>query len=210
MLGKRARRPPIKRTTSMTEFHLDRTSPTNIQPHNGGSVSSTPRQHRRNSADFVETSHFLRVCFLCQRRLVHGHDIYMYRFVIFIYSHEFIYFYSFKLICMCVCILCTQFNFYVSVMVYRSGIHECLHLLYIYNLVDILTKTLDSVQEYFGSSCFGRGDSAFCSLECRQQQMVQDERIDKCSMASKKDAGTAASASGVAQAPTKSERVAAV
>ncbi|KAI4337724.1 hypothetical protein L6164_016105 [Bauhinia variegata] len=31
-----------------------------------------------------------------------------------------------------------------------------------------------------------RGDTAFCSLECRQQQMTQDERKDKCCVASKK------------------------
>ncbi|KAK8552227.1 hypothetical protein V6N13_120639 [Hibiscus sabdariffa] len=33
-----------------------------------------------------------------------------------------------------------------------------------------------------------RGDSAFCSLECRQQQMNQDEKVEKCSVASKKQA----------------------
>ncbi|KAI5597750.1 hypothetical protein BDE02_02G086400 [Populus trichocarpa] len=32
-----------------------------------------------------------------------------------------------------------------------------------------------------------RGDSAFCSLECRQQQMSLDERKEKCSLASKKE-----------------------
>lgn len=33
-----------------------------------------------------------------------------------------------------------------------------------------------------------RGDSAFCSLECRQQQMNLDEKKDKCSLvASRKD-----------------------
>jgi hypothetical protein len=31
-----------------------------------------------------------------------------------------------------------------------------------------------------------RGDSAFCSLECRQQQMNQDERKDKCCVVSSK------------------------
>ncbi|CAL0319361.1 unnamed protein product [Lupinus luteus] len=31
-----------------------------------------------------------------------------------------------------------------------------------------------------------RGDSGFCSLECRQKQMNQDERKDKCFVASKK------------------------
>ena len=39
---------------------------------------------------------------------------------------------------------------------------------------------------------FCRGDSAFCSLECRQQQINQDERKDKCSItAAKKEAATA-------------------
>ena len=33
---------------------------------------------------------------------------------------------------------------------------------------------------------FSRGDNAFCSLECRQQQMNQDERKEKFVMASKK------------------------
>ncbi|PON61612.1 Zf-FLZ domain containing protein [Parasponia andersonii] len=32
-----------------------------------------------------------------------------------------------------------------------------------------------------------RGDSAFCSLECRQQQMNQDEVMEKCSLSSKKE-----------------------
>ncbi|KAE7998119.1 hypothetical protein FH972_002694 [Carpinus fangiana] len=32
-----------------------------------------------------------------------------------------------------------------------------------------------------------RGDTAFCSLECREQQMKQDERKEKCTVASKKD-----------------------
>ncbi|KAK4276797.1 hypothetical protein QN277_014904 [Acacia crassicarpa] len=31
-----------------------------------------------------------------------------------------------------------------------------------------------------------RGDSAFCSVECRQQAMNRDERKEKCSLASKK------------------------
>ncbi|PRQ48845.1 putative Zf-FLZ domain-containing protein [Rosa chinensis] len=33
-----------------------------------------------------------------------------------------------------------------------------------------------------------RGDTAFCSLECREQQMKQDERVEKCKgVASKKE-----------------------
>ncbi|KAK8677901.1 hypothetical protein V6N13_143421 [Hibiscus sabdariffa] len=55
---------------------------------------------------------------------------------------------------------------------------------------------------------FLRGDSAFCSLECRQQQMNQDEKKEKCSVASKKQAAaTSAARSGVS---AKGETVAAV
>ncbi|KAI3460006.1 hypothetical protein Pfo_016669 [Paulownia fortunei] len=149
MLGKRAR-PPMKRTTSMTEFTLDLNGGTAegvYQPSdlhntfNGGSggpdqlylasAAASPRPQRRNSADFVQTAHFLRVCSLCKRRLIPGRDIYMYR-----------------------------------------------------------------------------GDSAFCSLECRQQQMTQDERKEKkCSLASKKEA---ASATGGSQVSATGETVAAV
>ncbi|KAF3795281.1 hypothetical protein EJ110_NYTH05319 [Nymphaea thermarum] len=64
---------------------------------------------RRNSADFMEASHFLRACSLCKRRIGPGRDIYMYR-----------------------------------------------------------------------------GDTAYCSLECRQQQMNIDEKKEKCSMTSMK------------------------
>ncbi|KAL6179833.1 hypothetical protein ACLB2K_046504 [Fragaria x ananassa] len=125
LLGKRPR-PPMKRTTSMSEITFDlntEVQPQPSDPHNpfgplafdglmvkmASSSSPSPRNHRRNSADFVETPHFLRACGLCKRRLVPGRDIYMYR-----------------------------------------------------------------------------GDTAFCSLECRQQQMTLDERKDKCaSLASK-------------------------
>ncbi|KAL0392327.1 UNVERIFIED_CONTAM: hypothetical protein Sradi_2455500 [Sesamum radiatum] len=96
MLGKRARQ-PMKRTTSMTEFTLDfnaaaaaaaaaegifhPSDPHN--PFNAGGVSAldqryaassaapaSTRPQRRNSADFVGTANFLRVCSLCKRRLV--------------------------------------------------------------------------------------------------------------------------------------------
>ncbi|CAK9174262.1 unnamed protein product [Ilex paraguariensis] len=142
LLGKR-QRPPIKRTTSMTEFSLDLSSNCEAQPSDPHDPSKkgidqrflaaagvSPRIHRRNSADHIETAHFLRACFLCKRRLVPGRDIYMYR-----------------------------------------------------------------------------GDSAFCSLECRQQQMNQDERKDKCSMASKIE--SAATTAG-AEVSAKGETVAAV
>ncbi|KAH6782405.1 hypothetical protein C2S51_007698 [Perilla frutescens var. frutescens] len=43
-----------------------------------------------------------------------------------------------------------------------------------------------------------RGDSAFCSLECRQHQMTQDERKEKCSsLASKMEVATAAAVTHV-------------
>ncbi|XP_010939620.1 FCS-Like Zinc finger 5 [Elaeis guineensis] len=40
-----------------------------------------------------------------------------------------------------------------------------------------------------------RGDIAFCSLECRQQQMNLDERKEKCSLTSMKDTPTPATGS---------------
>jgi len=149
-LGKRPR-PPIKRTTSMTEFTLDLnniggvTSPQPSDPFKVGPLRPTtdgsdqrllnatvsPRNHRRNSADFTQTPNFLRTCFLCKRRLAPARDIYMYR-----------------------------------------------------------------------------GDSAFCSQECRQQQMNQDERKEKCSLASKKEATSKVAGSDVVSA--KGETVAAV
>ncbi|PSR99996.1 hypothetical protein CEY00_Acc23964 [Actinidia chinensis var. chinensis] len=139
LLGKRPR-PPMKRTTSMTEFTLD-LSVGGAPPHHpsdpfGGQLDQrlvaaagvSPRNHRRNSADFKETANFLRACSLCKRRLIPGRDIYMYK-----------------------------------------------------------------------------GDSAFCSLECRQQQMNQDERREKCSVASKREsphAGPAGSDAGSAEGET--------
>ncbi|KAH7846566.1 hypothetical protein Vadar_015582 [Vaccinium darrowii] len=131
MLGKRTR-PPVKRTTSMTEFTLDLTEEDDQAPihqpsdtFTGGSgglghrLSSSagvsPRNHRRNPSEFVETAQFLRSCFLCKRRLVPGRDIYMYK-----------------------------------------------------------------------------GESAFCSLECRQHQMNQDERNEKRSLTSKKEVSLSA------------------
>ncbi|CAJ1974135.1 unnamed protein product [Sphenostylis stenocarpa] len=79
----------------------------------------SPRNYRRQSEDSAQTPEFLRVCFLCKRRLVPGRDIYMYK-----------------------------------------------------------------------------GDSAFCSSECREKQMKQDERKDnKCGVASKKQVAATPSGS---------------
>ncbi|KAG5573287.1 hypothetical protein H5410_063053 [Solanum commersonii] len=72
MLGKRARPPIIKRTTSMTEFTLDPTLNYQLDHHtprcNG--QDQTLLLTRRKSADFIETSHFLRSCSLCERHLI--------------------------------------------------------------------------------------------------------------------------------------------
>lgn len=106
LLGKRPR-PPMKRTTSMTEITFDLTINDESQPfdpHNPFKLTVLGRAgqrrqggggHRSNSADFLETnnntSHFLRACFLCKRRLVPSRDIYMYRYYIHIYIHIYIY-----------------------------------------------------------------------------------------------------------------------
>ncbi|KAJ8771621.1 hypothetical protein K2173_026798 [Erythroxylum novogranatense] len=148
LLGKRPRH-PMKRTTSMSEITFDLDTTDTTETNNPASdfflnqrqpptafgdqrfLASTvsPRNHRRTSADFLETAQFLRACFLCKRRLTPGRDIYMYR-----------------------------------------------------------------------------GDSAFCSLECRQQQMNQDERKEKCSRASNKEAVP----SNATDISTKGETVAAL
>ncbi|KAF5749822.1 hypothetical protein HS088_TW03G00148 [Tripterygium wilfordii] len=89
LLGKRPR-PPMRRTTSMTGINVD--LPNNVErqepssDHGDGAymglmamVSPRVNLQRRNSSDFAETSHFLRTCGLCKRRLTPGRDIYMYR-----------------------------------------------------------------------------------------------------------------------------------
>ncbi|KAL1204231.1 FCS-Like Zinc finger 6 [Cardamine amara subsp. amara] len=127
LLGKR-QRPPINRTTSLSEIKFDLNLPSESEQSNRQSPYQNPLvgpfgsngQHiaavdqrflamvpprgnlRRHSGDFSDAGHFLRSCSLCERLLVPGRDIYMYR-----------------------------------------------------------------------------GDTAFCSSECRQQQMAQDERKEK-------------------------------
>ncbi|XP_062098471.1 FCS-Like Zinc finger 5-like [Humulus lupulus] len=99
MLGKRPRT-TMKRTTSMTEITFDLNTNDESQPfdpHNPlkkTTAAGAGGDHQRiqgglcksNSADFTQTtksinttSHFLRACFLCKRRLVPNRDIYMYR-----------------------------------------------------------------------------------------------------------------------------------
>ncbi|KAK4430593.1 FCS-Like Zinc finger 5 [Sesamum alatum] len=110
MLGKRGR-PTFRRTTSMTGISFDlgttmeaAAPPPPVVVGGGYDHLLSPRYFRRNSSGdaLLETADFLRSCGLCNRRLVPGRDIYMYR-----------------------------------------------------------------------------GDTAFCSLECREQQMKQDERKER-------------------------------
>ncbi|KAL3339628.1 hypothetical protein AABB24_028300 [Solanum stoloniferum] len=129
MLGKKGR-PPMRRTTSMTGITVDLGTATESEPSDcnkpkimvdeiktssekegiimGGYSSVpamvSPRYQRRISGEGFERerANFLRICGLCNRRLINGRDIYMYR-----------------------------------------------------------------------------GDTAFCSMECREEQMKQDERNDK-------------------------------
>ncbi|KAI3885464.1 hypothetical protein MKX03_036356 [Papaver bracteatum] len=117
MLGKRPRVPAVfRRTTSITEFSIDLLD---VEPMNGDDVNNnyltvdqrvlstiSPRNYTNLrsplSNSSAQTSHFLRACGLCNRRLASGRDIYMYR-----------------------------------------------------------------------------GDTAFCSSECRQQQIIEDEKKEK-------------------------------
>ncbi|KAK4483961.1 hypothetical protein RD792_011172 [Penstemon davidsonii] len=174
MLGKRAR-PPMKRTTSMTEFTLDFNAggaeyqQQFVNPFNGGgggldqqllgSTAASSRPHRRNSGDFGETANFLRVCSLCKRRLIPGRDIYMYRILQVAY--------------------CTRIPRVSDAYPYPRSTGYC-------------------TGPFFGVSVQPRiGDTAFCSLECRQQQMTQDERKEKCSLPSKtKETATTTTAGG--------------
>ncbi|KAK4354652.1 hypothetical protein RND71_026846 [Anisodus tanguticus] len=140
LLGKRRRPPIIKRTTSLIEFTLDPVlnyQPQPSDPHNPFDPNNIPQsnrqdQHllltRRKSVDFVETAYFLRACSLCERQLIPGHDIYMYR-----------------------------------------------------------------------------GDSAFCSLDCRQKQMNQDERKEKGSFATARKIFTNSAATASVAGGTRSE-----
>ncbi|EOA35829.1 hypothetical protein CARUB_v10021070mg [Capsella rubella] len=161
LLGKR-QRPPINRTTSLSEIKFDlnlpsesepsdQQNPTAVGPYvsNGQLVTPAADQNRgfldqrllsmvsprgnprRHSGDFSDAGHFLRSCSLCERLLVPGRDIYMYR-----------------------------------------------------------------------------GDKAFCSSECRQEQMAQDERKEKGKSAPVKE--TAAVAAPARAKPGKGRAAAAV
>lgn len=99
MLGKRSRAPVMKRTTSMkgittVDSHQD--PPHNpIDPEDQGHLMNvhdincssallSPRYYNRKlQTAAAATANFLRSCGLCNRRLVPGRDIYMYRSVLY-------------------------------------------------------------------------------------------------------------------------------
>ncbi|MCL7037211.1 hypothetical protein MKW94_016836 [Papaver nudicaule] len=122
MLGKRPRPAVFRRTTSITEFTIDLLDVETSDDVNNNNYLPVDHQQRvlstispRNytslrsplSNSSSQTSHFLRACGLCNRRLAPGRDIYMYR-----------------------------------------------------------------------------GDTAFCSLECRQQRIIDDEKKEKSAASS--------------------------
>jgi zinc-finger of the FCS-type, C2-C2 len=103
MLGKR-QRPPMRRTTSISEFYLDEVLADVDESHQsenqnhhtakahpawmrymgpaGSMLSPRGTTQRRSSADYTaeETASFLKACGLCHRRLAPGKDIFMYRY----------------------------------------------------------------------------------------------------------------------------------
>lgn len=76
----------MKRSTSQKEILFDvggaavpeLENPTTAFDHRLLSMLS-PRNNRRHSDEFPRSSHYLHACCLCQRRLVAGRDIYMYK-----------------------------------------------------------------------------------------------------------------------------------
>lgn len=105
MLLRKRPRPPMRRTTSMTEFAAEVEGPVTADQVGAENQSRHPhllqkqrnqrraaeatlwrsggaRGRRRNSGNFavVETASFLMACGLCKRRLGPGRDTFMYRY----------------------------------------------------------------------------------------------------------------------------------
>ncbi|KAJ9673782.1 hypothetical protein PVL29_023373 [Vitis rotundifolia] len=146
LLGKRPR-PPMKRTTSMTEFTLD---PNSLQQ--PPSDSQNPFKDRPKSVGFGGDPY----------RQASGVDGYG-------FDHRFL--------------------SVVSPRNPRRSSADFVDNSHFLRACCLCKRRLVSGRDIY----MYRGDSAFCSLECRQQQMNQDERKEKCSLASKKE-GTASTA----------------
>ncbi|RWW35422.1 hypothetical protein BHE74_00059639 [Ensete ventricosum] len=178
MLLRKRPRPPMRRTTSMTEFAAEVEGPLTADQVGAESQSRHPHLlqkqrnqrraaeaalwrsgggggRRRNFGDFamVEAAPFLMACGLCKRRLGPGRDTFMYR-----------YFSS------------------------AASVALCLKRSIFWGAI-LITPLLDFgfFSLYLFASFFHRGDIAFCSLECRQQHMNQAEPKEKCSLTSMKD-----------------------
>ncbi|CAL9196183.1 unnamed protein product, partial [Musa hybrid cultivar] len=159
MLLEKRPRPPMRRTTSSTEFassvlfdveapqpfdqvaiavrHLESRWGADWRTtwYTGSMLSPRGGVHRRSSGDFAAP--FLRACGLCNRGLGPGRDAYMYRYF---HSVTNLLRYKPRLLG-----FCRQFP---------------------------IPRDL-SLHAHVRLSCC-RGDIAFCSLECRQQQMNLD------------------------------------
>ncbi|CAL9106253.1 unnamed protein product, partial [Musa textilis] len=164
LLEKRAR-PPMRRTTSSTEFAasvlFDVEAPQpfdqvaiggrHLEPrwgadwratwYTGSMLSPRGGVHGRSSGDFAAP--FLRACGLCNRGLGPGRDAYMYRY-------------------------CTPSRTFCAKKTPSFWVLSRISV-----SVNVWTLVLTSFACPCCLSCC-RGDIAFCSLECRQQQMNLD------------------------------------
>jgi hypothetical protein len=121
---------------------------------------------RRNSADYsvVETTAFLRACGLCRRRLGPGRDTFMYKYVFA-----------------------------------PSPPARLARLLHGYSCLESAAARPERLKLslfFFRSLTYRlvlcRGEAAFCSLECRERHITQEEWKDKCAVTSIKDAAAGA------------------
>ncbi|XP_021714820.1 uncharacterized protein LOC110682787 [Chenopodium quinoa] len=135
LLGKRARRHPMKRTTSMTEFSYDDLSI--IHPHPHPPPPSSSSDQPRDGVDHpYNTQHLHKVMGFVSPRGIHRRN-----------SADF---------------ALQSSNSPTN----NTFLRTCC----------LCSRRLAPGRDIY----MYRGDSAFCSLECRQQQMTQDERKEKC------------------------------
>ncbi|KAJ4951169.1 hypothetical protein NE237_028001 [Protea cynaroides] len=162
LLGKRPR-PPMRRTTSLTELTVDLSGPEE-PPATPGSVTQTAMKERQKVAGQESPA----------RKNQLGTDGFDYRFMAATVSPR------------------ATHKKNSAHLIETPFLRAC----------NLCKRRLVPGRDIY----MYRGDSAFCSLECRQQQMNQDERQEKCSLASKKDAPKTA---GPESSPGKGETVAA-
>ncbi|CAL9773797.1 unnamed protein product, partial [Musa acuminata subsp. burmannicoides] len=166
MLLEKRPRPPMRRTTSSTEFassvlfdveapqpfdqvaigvrHLESRWGADWRTtwYTGSMLSPRGGVHRRSSGDFAAP--FLRACGLCNRGLGPGRDAYMYRY----------------------------FHSVTNLLRYKPHLDSL--LIGFTSILSIVFETRIWTLHAHVRLSRCRGDIAFCSLECRQQQMNLD------------------------------------